>query len=295
MSDGAERDGRDDVRSGARQALVAEPLQEQNALASVEPVTPTVPLVVAAFTVLAGGVFAAGAVLPMDAADVTSADRAAKTPAAEAGSPVAPTPVTPSSSAVRAPAPTPPAAARLERSTVRTGWGPYARVGPVTLHFPGDVVEAVGLHQSGHDGAQPQQPVESAVRTGLLDTRARDTNPQGAADIVVDPRREVRAPVTGTVLRAGSYTLYCDHVDNYLVVEPDERPGWEVKLLHFEGLAVGKGEHVQAGVTVVGSRARLLPFASQVDKHTVAPHWPHLHVEVVDPSVPDRPTGEGCD
>lgn len=176
----------------------------------------------------------------------------------------------------------------------KTGWGPYATVGPVTLHLPGDVVEVVGLHQSGHDGAQQQQPVKGAGRIGLMDSRARDTNPQGAADIIVDPTLEVRAPVTGTVLRAGTYTLYCDHVDQYLIIEPDARPGWEVKLLHFEGLAVSKADRVQAGVTVVGSRARVLPFSSQVDKHTVAPHWPHVHVEVVDPSVPDRPSGGSC-
>lgn len=80
------------------------------------------------------------------------------------------------------------------------------------MHFPGDVAEVVGLRQSGHDGAQPQ------------------------------------SPVTGTVLRAGTYTLYCGHVDNFLVVEPDARPGWEVKMLHFAGLSVAKGDRVEAGV-----------------------------------------------
>ena len=204
----------------------------------------------------------------------TAAPRAVETPAA------APT--------TQAPAPPP-------RTVTRTAWRPYATVGPVTLHFPGDVVEVLGLHQSGHDGAQPQQPVENDVRKGLLDSRSRGTNPQGAADIVVDPTRPVRSPVTGTVLRAGTYTLYCDHVDQYVVVEPAARPGWEVKLLHFEGLAVGEGDRLEAGVTVVGSRARVLPFASQVDKHTASPHWPHVHVEVVDPSIPDRPSGGSCD
>jgi murein DD-endopeptidase MepM/ murein hydrolase activator NlpD len=189
----------------------------------------------------------------------------------------------------------PPRPVVVRRSTTQTGWRPYASAGPVTLHFPVDVVEVVGLHQSGHDGAQPQQPVPDAGRIGLLDNRSRDTNPQGAADIAVDPSRPVRAPVTGTVVRAGTYTLYCDHVDHYLVVEPDARPGWEVKLLHFEGLRVGKGDRVRAGATVVGSHARVLPFASQVDKHTVAPRWPHLHVEVVDHGVPDRPSGSTCD
>jgi biotin carboxyl carrier protein len=270
------------------------------------------PLAAANAAVLACAVLAAGAVGTVAATALAPSAQDAPRPAAvESPAAVLPSPV-PSAApraAVAPPAPPapspavdPPApkaspkpVAPAKRVVVQTGWRPYAMAGPVTLHYPGDVVEVVGLHQSGHDGAQPQQPVEGPARIGLLDTRGRDTNPQGAADIVVDPTREVRSPVTGTVLRAGSYTLYCDHVDDYVVVEPDARPGWEVKLLHFEGVAVRKGMRVEAGVTVVGSRARLLPFASQVDKHTVAPHWPHLHIEVVDPSVKDRPSGGSCD
>jgi murein DD-endopeptidase MepM/ murein hydrolase activator NlpD len=178
---------------------------------------------------------------------------------------------------------------------VRTGWRPYATVGPVTLHFPVSHVEAVGLHESGNDAALPQQPVASRVRIGRMESRSRGTHGQGAADIVADPSREVRSPVTGTVLRAGSYTLYCDYVDDYVVVEPDARPGWEVKLLHFEGLKVAEGERVEAGVTVIGTGTRALPFASQVDDHTASPHWPHLHLEVVDPAIPDRPAPGSCD
>ena len=137
-------------------------------------------------------------------------------------------------------------------------------------------------------------PISTEVRTGLLEERGRDTHPQGAADIVVDPEREVRAPVTGRVLRAGTYTLYCDHTDDYVVVEPDARPGWEVKVLHFRGLKVSRGDRVEGGVTVIGDGGRVLPFRSQIDDHTAAPHWPHLHVEVVDPSIPDRPSSGGC-
>jgi murein DD-endopeptidase MepM/ murein hydrolase activator NlpD len=169
-------------------------------------------------------------------------------------------------------------------------WRAFATVGPVTLHYPVDVVELVGFHESTNDGARQQRPVLGAGRFVLLDSRERDTRPRGAADIVVQPGHPVRAPVTGRVIRAGSYTLYCDYRDNYVVIEPDARPGWEVKLLHFQGLAVGKGDRVRAGVTVLGAHARQLPFASQVDEQTVAPHWPHVHVEVVDPSIPDRPS-----
>jgi biotin carboxyl carrier protein len=212
--------------------------------------------------------------------------------------PVQPVPVVPPPAEPETPGPSPAVSPEPELPTPRTvtttGYAPYATVGPVVLHAPGDVVEAIGFHQSGNDAALPQSPVDGPVRAGLLEQRGRDTHPAGAADIVVDPAREVRAPVTGTVLRGGDYTLYCDHVDQYVVIEPTARPGWEVKLLHFGGLQVARGDRVEAGVTVVGSGARVLPFRSQVDDHTAVPHWPHLHLEVVDPSLPDRPSGRGC-
>lgn len=179
------------------------------------------------------------------------------------------------------------------RVVVEQAWVPYASVGPVQLTHPADRVEAIGFHQSGHDGAQMQTALPSARRWFVMGDRERDTGATGAADIVVEPGRQIRVPVTGTVIRAGTYTLYCDEVDQYAVIEPDARPGWEVKVLHIEGLSVRKGQHVEAGVTPVAAHARVLPFASQVEEDTGLPAWPHVHVEVVDPSIPDRP-GEPC-
>ncbi|CAN5532676.1 hypothetical protein BH20ACT2_BH20ACT2_10310 [soil metagenome] len=173
-------------------------------------------------------------------------------------------------------------------------WVPFATTGPLTLRHPSDRVEAIGFHQSGHDGAQQQTATGGAARWFAMDSRDRDTGAFGAADIVVAPDREVRVPVTGTVIRAGTYTLYCDNTDQYAVIEPDARPGWEVKILHIEGLALVEGQRVEAGVTALAARARVLPFASQVEEHTGLPPWPHVHVEVIDPTVPDRPTGPGC-
>lgn len=171
---------------------------------------------------------------------------------------------------------------------------PYATVGPVTLHHPSDRVEAIGFHQSGHDGAQQQAAAPTAVRSFTMESRDRDTGPHGAADIVVEPNRALRAPVTGTVIRAGTYTLYCDHVDQYAVIEPDAHPGWEVKVLHIEGLVLTPGQRVEAGVTPLAAHSRVLPFESQVEDSTGVPAWPHVHIEVVDPNVPDRATGGGC-
>lgn len=180
------------------------------------------------------------------------------------------------------------------RMLYEQAWVPYAVAGPLALHHPSDHVEAIGFHQSGHDGAQHQEAIPGSARWFVQEDRGRDTDPQGAADIVVEPDREIRAPVTGTVIRAGTYTLYCDKVDQYAVIEPDARPGWEVKVFHVEGLALSSGQRVEAGVTRLAARARVLPFASTVNDDTAVPAWPHVHVEVVDPSIPDRPTGPGC-
>jgi biotin carboxyl carrier protein len=173
-------------------------------------------------------------------------------------------------------------------------WTPFATAGGVVLRHPSSRVELIGFHESNLDGARQLEPLATAAPTVTLEARSRDTAPRGAADVVVDPETEIRAPVTGTVRYAGSYILYCRHTDNFLIIEPDDHPGWEVKLLHFEGLKVGVGARVTAGETVVGARARQLPFRSQVDKVTASPAWPHVHVEIDDPTIPDRPTGGGC-
>ncbi|NNF54837.1 MAG: DUF4214 domain-containing protein [Acidimicrobiales bacterium] len=182
----------------------------------------------------------------------------------------------------------------VPRHYAEQNYTPYATIGDVILHHPADRVERIGFHESGHDGSQAQIPVKSDTKIMTMRSRNRGNDSHSAADIVVHPEAQIRAPVTGTVLRAGTYTLYCKYSDHYLVIEPDTRPGFEVKVLHFEGLAVAKGDRVVAGQTVVGSNARKLPFNSQVDDFTADPSSGHIHIEVVDPSIPDRPSGGGC-
>lgn len=173
-------------------------------------------------------------------------------------------------------------------------WVPFAAVGPLRLRHPSSRVERVAFHQANHDGARTMAPLPEAAEAVDLESRERDTAPRTAADVVVDPQVEIRAPVSGRVKRAGTYILYCDHADDFAVIEPDERPGWEVKILHIDGVLVRAGQRVVAGVTVLAPRPTPLPFESQVDELTADPRWPHVHVEVVDPSIPDRPSGPGC-
>lgn len=164
----------------------------------------------------------------------------------------------------------------------------------IELRLPSSGTEVIGLHQSTHEGAR-HLTATGAARTLVMESRGRGTDRQGAADIVAHPEVEVRSPVTGTVKRAGTYVLYCRYSDDYLVVEPDGRPGIEVKLLHIDGVRQQAGDRVEAGVTVVARRPTVLPFASQVDDHSDPSDWPHVHLELVDTSIPNEPSpGGGC-
>ena len=171
---------------------------------------------------------------------------------------------------------------------------PFATVGPLTLTHPSDRVEVIGFHESTHDGSQQMATLPTTATNFAMESRDRGTGSQTAADIAVEPDREIRSPVSGTVIRSGSYILYCEYSDDFAVIEPDERAGWEVKILHINNVRVFKGDRVEAGVTVIADGPTPLPFRSQVDDATSAPSWPHVHVEVIDPSIPDRPSGSGC-
>ena len=191
------------------------------------------------------------------------------------------------------PANGPPPAAAMSREVVTTGFAPFAVVDQLTLVHPAAQVERVGFHESNHDGARQQAPLATAARPVTLETRERGTGSRTAADIVVPPDTAVRSPVTGTVKSAGTYVLYCRYRDDKVVIRPDAAPDWEVTVLHITGVQVRAGDRVVAGTTPIAPKATTLPFESQVDRYAASPTWPHVHVEVLDPRVPDRPSG-GC-
>ena len=177
------------------------------------------------------------------------------------------------------------------RAVTDEAFTPFASVGGVVLLHPSSRVEHVGFHQSNNDGARPLTVLPTAVAPVTLEDRERDTDARTAADVVVDPDREIRSPVTGRVKRSGGYVLYCKYHDDYVVIEPDSHPGWEVKVLHIDGVRVRAGHRVVGGTTVIAPGPARLPFGSQVDEvRTADPPWPHVHVEVVDPTIRDRPS-----
>lgn len=169
-----------------------------------------------------------------------------------------------------------------------------ATVAGLTLSLPAAVIERAGFHQSTHPGALPMTaPDPTVIRTTVMASRNRGTHRRGAIDVAVEPATDILAPITGTVARAGSYTLYCRYRDGFVVINPDDRPDLEVKILHVQGVAVRAGERVVVGQRLAAN-ATLFPFQSQIDELTGEPSWPHVHVEVVDPSIPRKPSSGSC-
>ena len=238
------------------------------------------------------------AVLLRSATSSTSPATTTTTPPTTTTQPTTTTSTTAKSTTTTSTVAKPPIAATPTTVTARPvteqAYTPFASAGGVVLRHPAARVERIGYHESTLDGAQQLQPLPTSAPALVLEGRDRDTTARGAADVMVDPDAEIRAPVTGTVRFAGTYVLYCKYSDDYLVIEPDDHPGWEVKMLHIDGVRVGPGARVEAGVTVVAPRATRLPFESQVEEGSYRPAWPHVHIEINDPSVPDRPTGRGC-
>lgn len=170
--------------------------------------------------------------------------------------------------------------------------GPH---GPgLSLVVPVALIERAGFHQSTHPGALAMSP--SSLSTAPLTTlgsRRRGTNATGAVDIVVKPSSKVMSPVSGTVARAGNYLLYCRYRDGFVVIKPDANPTLELKMLHISDVMVGPGDRVEVG-DPVAAKATPLPFRSQIDDLTAEPSWPHVHIEVVDPSIPRKGSGGSC-
>lgn len=229
-----------------------------------------------------------------DAAPATAETEAAATP--EAAREPDPTPAPTAEPTVEVTAPQAVASTEIDgREVTSVGYVTLGRAGDVLLVIPAASVELVGFHEAGHPGSQPINAAASGLSTMVLDTRSRNTSPTSAADIVIPPGEQVRAPATGTVIAANEYILYCEHTDKLVYIEPDGLPGWQVRVFHVAGATPPVGTRVVAGETVIAEGARLLPFESQVDEFTGEPSWGHVHVEVVDTNVPDdRPPGPGC-
>jgi hypothetical protein len=181
---------------------------------------------------------------------------------------------------------------------------PIARIEGLTLLAPSSAVVVVGFHEAATVHALPltprgtltdnhnptrYEPHPAGVDGGeavdgvdhlVMASRGRRPGPTSAVDVVLRDDEPVLSPVTGTVSDVRVYYLSGRHEDVRVEIVPDAAPHLRVVLVHVDGIRVGIGDRVTAGVTVLADTARGFPFASQIDRETEPDRWPHVHLEV---------------
>lgn len=196
----------------------------------------------------------------------------------------------------------PPAAGDAPQRGPRAGdaWrrNVIATHGDIEIVQPSPHVRLVAFHEGGtraddvRPGATPdrdlgERPVTSARRddpltTMILPTRGRGTGSATAIDVAMPEGRKVFAPITGTVTAANQYSLYGQHPDTIITIQPDGAPDVEMEILHVVDPQVEVGDRVEAGRTVLAASPNLLPFPSQIDRFVAGegPALPHVHLEM---------------
>lgn len=154
----------------------------------------------------------------------------------------------------------------------------------VDLVSPSPLALLAGFHQATVGGTEPLTPIEAGdgdpTAVDVLASRGRGTHPTSAVDVAVPEDEPVLAAVDGEIRAVSSYQLYGTTSDIIVVIVPTDAPELEVQMLHLEDPQVEVGETVVAGETVIASRARTLPFPSQIDG-VIGEVLPHVHIEVL--------------
>lgn len=180
----------------------------------------------------------------------------------------------------------------------------FARTERLALRLPADDVVLVGFHEASRKEAVGLTPVgvlmENANTTRIqpppdtdgpeyviLSSRGRAPAPTSAVDLVMRDDTPVRSPVSGEVVDVREYFLYGKHRDHRVEIAPDGAPHLRVVLIHVRDVAVGAGDRVEAGTTILAGSANRFPFGSHIDRYTEPDRWPHVHVEVKSTRAPD--------
>lgn len=124
---------------------------------------------------------------------------------------------------------------------------------------------------------------EQVAPVMVLPTRDRAQPPSSAIDVAIPAGKQVTAPVDGTVTAVLPYTLYGQHPDHRIEIQPAGRPDLRVIMIHVSDVSVASGDQLKGGETVVAGSATQFPFESQIDRFAiekVGKALPHVHMEV---------------
>ncbi len=185
-------------------------------------------------------------------------------------------------------------------------WSAFARVDGVDLILPARDPVAIAYHQASYANALALRPLGHLRRNAdkylfdpppdtqgpayiVMSARGRGTPATSAVDVVLAAGTPVRSPVSGHVVQAERYRLYCRYPDWRVEIAPEGRLDLRVVLIHLTNVRVRRGDRVSATLSVIGY-PRVFPFRSQVDDYVTGGD-PHVHIEVKESA---RPTAPSC-
>ena len=137
----------------------------------------------------------------------------------------------------------------------------------------------VGRPVANQRGIELPPAADEGVDYVVMTSRGRATSPTSAVDVAVPEGTPIASPVSGQVIDVSRYALYGKMTDVMIRIRPAANPEVTVTLFHVTHPAVGPGDEVTAGETVVAAGPRPLPFGSQIDKW-VGHAGPHVHIQV---------------
>lgn len=182
----------------------------------------------------------------------------------------------------------------------------FAEADGLMLERPAAKVDAYAYHESLFKTAVEMTPLGRAAvidtsafirlkptsgpRYIVMASRNRGTGPTTAVDVVLPPGETIYSPVSGVVVDASEYRLYCRVPDHRVIIRPDASPNHRVVLFHLVDVHVRKGDVLIAGRSPVGRPHVFTPHNAQYDNY-VRGDRPHVHIEVE--TFPSRPL-PGC-
>ena len=196
-----------------------------------------------------------------------------------------------------------------------------ATYGDLLIHspiFPRDLTE-IEYHQASYDTALPMKPlltivdteetmekhgtnhilwedqpygnvplIGEAVSTWRLDSVGEEMT---SVDVGAKAGTWVYAPVTGTVVKIRTYSLY-DLIDDYEVhIQSPDHPELDIVVLHIDQLTIKVGDEVFGGCTRIG---KVRDMGEDIDSNLMNFTMPpdpgnHCHVQVNDATRADYP------
>ncbi|MBS3956423.1 MAG: M23 family metallopeptidase [Clostridiales bacterium] len=109
---------------------------------------------------------------------------------------------------------------------------------------------------------------------------SRPGPPNTAVDIGAAPGSVVFAPISGTITAITPYSLYGEHDDIEIHIQPTGRADLDLVMIHVENISVSVGDQVLAGVTPI-ARVRLLSdrIDHQLGQYCTSP-GDHVHIQL---------------